>query len=782
MLKKIFDPNKKYIKNLEEQAIQVEEKAEEMSKLSDEELKQKTVEFKERYNKGESLNDFKIEAFAVCREAAKRVLGMEPYRVQIMGSLTLHEGDIPEMKTGEGKTLTATMAVYLNALAGRGVHVITVNEYLSERDANEMGKLYEWLGLTVGLNKSSLSKEEKRDAYSKDITYSTNSELGFDYLRDNMVKTKEAKVQRPLYFAVIDEVDSVLIDEARTPLIISKSGNKPSSLYIQADQFASVLDRDEEFTYDEEKKIALLTEKGIELAEQAFNIDNLYDIQHITLNHAISNALTANFVLQKDVDYIVNEGEVLIIDSLTGRAMEGRRFSEGLHQAIEAKEKLEIKKESVTIASITFQNYFRMYEKLSGMTGTAKTEEEEFLKIYNMEVIVIPTNKPISRIDKPDLIYKTLAGKYSAIVKATEEYHKTGQPVLIGTVSVETSEVISKMLTEANINHEVLNAKNHEREAEIISKAGHIGSVTVATNMAGRGTDIKPGPGVLERGGLAVIGTERHESRRIDNQLRGRSGRQGNVGVTQFYISLEDEIMIKLGTDKLLSLMEVLKMEEDEAIEIKAVSKAVETAQKQAEGSNYEARKRVLQYDDVLREQRNIIYEERDRVLESENTWEISEKMIKETVSNLVSNFNISEEDELNYLMETLDKEVFPGLSNFKKKIIELEDKTGEKTSEFITEKVIEAYKFRTKDYSEEDIKKFERAAILHSIDVNWMKHISLMAELKEGIHLRAYGHVEPIKEYEREGFEMFGQTIAAINAYAEKCLLLTPIDKILDL
>ena len=632
ILNKVFDPNKREVKRLTKMTEQIEALATEMERLSDDELKGKTEEFKTRYQNGETVDDLLTEAFAVVREGAKRVLGLYPYPVQLMGGISLHEGNISEMKTGEGKTLTSTMPVYLNALTGKGVHVVTVNEYLASRDASEMGQLYTFLGLTVGLNVNSLSKEEKQEAYACDITYSTNNELGFDYLRDNMVLYKEQMVQRPLHYAVIDEVDSILIDEARTPLIISGSAQKSAQLYIQANAFVNTLKREEDYTYDEKTKGVQLTEAGMTKAERAFGIDNLFDISHVTLNHHITQALKAHASMHLDVDYVVQDGEIVIVDQFTGRLMKGRRYSDGLHQAIEAKEALEIQNESMTLATITFQNYFRMYEKLSGMTGTAKTEEEEFRNIYNMNVVMIPTNRPIARDDRADLIYATMDGKFRAVVEDIAERHQKGQPILVGTVAIETSEIISKYLSKKGIRHNVLNAKNHEREAEIILEAGQKGAVTIATNMAGRGTDIKLGEGVKEVGGLAVIGTERHESRRIDNQLRGRSGRQGDPGVTQFYLSMEDELMRRFGSDNMKNMMSKLGMDDTQPIQSRMVSKAVESAQRRVEGNNFDARKRLLEYDDVLRQQREIIYAQRNDVLESENLRSIVETMITSSV------------------------------------------------------------------------------------------------------------------------------------------------------
>ncbi|HSO59138.1 MAG TPA: preprotein translocase subunit SecA, partial [Paenisporosarcina sp.] len=606
VLNKVFDLNKRDLKRLEKVTDQVEMLADEMEALTDDQLRAKTDDFKARLASGTVLEDLQAEAFAVVREASRRVFGMYPFRVQITGAAALHEGNIAEMKTGEGKTLTSTLPVYLNAITGKGVHVVTVNEYLASRDAEEMGKLYNFLGLTVGLNLNSLNKDEKREAYAADITYSTNNELGFDYLRDNMVLYKEEHVQRPLYFAVIDEVDSILIDEARTPLIISGQAAKSAQLYKQSNALVKALRNEEDYSYDESTKGVVLTEAGIERVEKAFSIDNLFDLTHVRLNHAINQSLKAHASMHNDVDYVVQEGDVVIVDSFTGRLMKGRRYSDGLHQAIEAKEGLEIQNESMTMATITFQNYFRMYEKLSGMTGTAKTEEEEFRNIYNMNVIVIPTNRVIDRDDRADLIYASMEGKYKAVADDIAERNKAGQPVLVGTVAIETSEIISRLLTKHGIKHSVLNAKNHEHEAEIIATAGHKGSVTIATNMAGRGTDIKLGEGVIEVGGLAVIGTERHESRRIDNQLRGRSGRQGDPGITQFYLSMEDELMRRFGSDNMRAMMSRLGMDDTQPIQSKMVTRAVESAQKRVEGNNFDARKRLLQYDDVLRQQREI--------------------------------------------------------------------------------------------------------------------------------------------------------------------------------
>ena len=759
----MFDFNKKELKRLEKIADQVEALASQMASLSDEALQAKTPEFKQRYENGESLDDLLPEAFAVAREAAKRVLGLYPYRVQIMGAASLHDGNISEMKTGEGKTLTSTMAVYLNALTGKGVHVVTVNEYLATRDATEMGELYNWLGLTVGLNLNSLDKEGKRGAYAADITYSTNNELGFDYLRDNMVLYKEDKVQRPLHYAVIDEVDSILIDEARTPLIISGQAGKKAQLYVQSNAFVRMLKLDEDYNYDESSKGVTLTEAGIEKAERAFGIDNLFDLTHVRLNHAINQSLKAHVSMHNDVDYVVQDGEVVIVDGFTGRLMKGRRYSDGLHQAIEAKEGLDIQNESMTMATITFQNYFRMYEKLSGMTGTAKTEEEEFRNIYNMQVVAIPTNKPIAREDKPDLIYASMQGKFEAVAKDIAERHKAGQPVLVGTVAIETSEVISKMLSKYKIPHNILNAKNHEREAEIIAGAGNKGAVTIATNMAGRGTDIKPGEGVLEVGGLAVIGTERHESRRIDNQLRGRSGRQGNVGVTQFYLSLEDDLMRRFGSDKMKSMMTKLGMDDNQPIQSGMVSRAVESAQKRVEGNNFDARKRLLQYDDVLRQQREVIYKEREEVLNTDNMRELVENMIHESIENAVAVHTQGEQKDWN-LQGLIDYVSANLLDEGELTVADFEGLTAEQIVNVIKEVATTRYNEKEQLMTPERMREFEKVILLRAIDTKWIDHIDAMDQLRQGIHLRAYGQNDPLREYQQEGFAMFEDMVDSIR------------------
>jgi preprotein translocase subunit SecA len=762
------DLNKRELKRLDKLANQIDALAAETEKLTDDQLREKTEEFKERYQEGESLDDLLVEAFAVVREGARRVLGLYPYHVQLMGGISLHEGNISEMKTGEGKTLTATMPVYLNALSGKGVHVITVNEYLASRDATEMGELYQFLGLTVGLNLNSMSSEEKQEAYAADITYGTNNEFGFDYLRDNMVLYKEQKVQRPLYYGVIDEVDSILIDEARTPLIISGAAEKSTVLYIQANAFVRTLNKVEDYTYDEKTKSVMLTEQGISKAERSFGIENLFDMSHVALNHHINQALRANVSMHLDVDYVVQDGEIVIVDQFTGRLMKGRRYSEGLHQAIEAKEGVEVQNESMTMATITFQNYFRMYEKLAGMTGTAKTEEEEFRNIYNMNVIVIPTNMPIIRDDRADLIYASMDGKFRAVVEDITERYKKGQPVLVGTVAIETSELISKLLLKKGVRHNVLNAKNHAREAEIIAEAGHRGSVTIATNMAGRGTDIKLGEGVVELGGLAVIGTERHESRRIDNQLRGRSGRQGDPGVTQFYLSMEDELMRRFGSDNMKSMMSKLGMDDTQPIQSKMVSRAVESAQKRVEGNNFDARKQLLQYDDVLRQQREIIYKQRDEVLESENLREIVEGMILRTIQRNVDAHTPGSEDEEDWnLGGIVDFVNATLLHEGDIKVEDLRGKDPEEMTEIIFAKVKERYDEKEAVLSSEQMREFEKVIVLRAVDSKWIDHIDAMDQLRDGIHLRAYGQIDPLREYQSEGFMMFENMVTSIEEEA---------------
>ena len=764
ILKKIFDGNERQLKELRPTVEQIEALEKGFESLSDSDLKNKTTELKQRVENGETLDDVMVEAYAVVREASKRVLNMRPFPVQLMGAIVLHGGNIAEMKTGEGKTLASTLPAYLNALSGDGVHIITVNEYLADRDAKEMGQLFEFLGLTVGLNVSGLSKEEKRKAYEADITYGTNNEFGFDYLRDNMVLYKEQMVQRPLNFAIIDEVDSILIDEARTPLIISGSARKSASLYQQANSFVRGLKKEQDFSYDEKTKGVQLTEEGITKAESFFNIDNLFDLKHVTLTHHINQALKAHASMHRDTDYVIEEGQVVIVDQFTGRLMKGRRYSDGLHQAIEAKEGLQIQNESMTLASITFQNFFRMYNKLSGMTGTAKTEEEEFRNIYNMDVVAIPTNKPIIRDDRPDLIFKTMDGKFKAVIEDIKSRHEAGQPVLVGTVAVETSEVISALLKKRGVPHNVLNAKNHYREAEIIENAGQQKAVTIATNMAGRGTDIKLGDGVKDLGGLAVIGTERHESRRIDNQLRGRSGRQGDPGVTQFYLSMEDDLMRRFGSDNMKAVMDRFKMDDAQPIESKMVSKAVESAQKRVEGNNFDARKNVLSYDDVLREQREIIYQQRYDVIDSDNLKDIVLNMIETVVENQVE-LHTQDEDNAKWELDGLTEYIHANLveSEYLTRS-DLSDQSPEALVSLIMDKVKEKYDVKEQDMGEERMREFEKVILLRVVDTKWMDHIDQMDQLRQGIHLRAYAQNDPLNEYRMEGFNMFEAMVQSIN------------------
>ncbi|MCD5325898.1 MULTISPECIES: preprotein translocase subunit SecA [Pontibacillus] len=773
LLKKVFgDDNSRQLKKMQRVVDQIESLEPQYEKYSDEDLRAKTEEFKERYQKGEDLNDILPDAYAVVREGAKRVLGLRPYPVQLSGAVALHEGDIAEMKTGEGKTLASALPAYLNAITGKGVHIITVNDYLATRDSSEMGQLHEFLGLTVGLNLNGMSKEEKKEAYDADITYGTNNEFGFDYLRDNMVLYKEQMVQRPLHFAIIDEVDSILIDEARTPLIISGSAQKSANLYHQADQYVRTLKEEDDYTYDEKTKGVQLTEQGINKAERFFNIENLYDLSNVSITHHINQALKAHTSMLRDQDYVVQEGEVVIVDQFTGRLMKGRSYSDGLHQAIEAKEGLQIRNESQTLATITFQNYFRMYEKISGMTGTAKTEEEEFRNIYNMNVVVIPTNKPIARDDKADMIYKSTDAKFLAVVEDIKERYKNGQPVLVGTVAVETSELISKYLDKAKVPHNVLNAKNHFREAEIIENAGQKGAVTIATNMAGRGTDIKLGDGVRELGGLAVIGTERHESRRIDNQLRGRSGRQGDPGVSQFYLAMEDELMRRFGSDNMRNMMDRLGMDDSQPIESKMVSRAVESAQKRVEGNNFDARKTLLAYDDVLRQQREVIYKQRFDVLTSDNLREIIEEMMKSTVERQVGLHTEDEMDEnwdLDALVAYLKANV---LEEGDIEASELKGKDPEEMIELIMDKVKERYDKKEEELTPEQMREFEKVILLRTVDSKWMDHIDQMDQLRQGIHLRAYGQNDPLREYQFEGFAMFEKMIAAIEEEVSKYVM----------
>ena len=759
LFKKIFDHEYKELSRFEEIANKVVALDEEMTKLSDDELKAKTEEFKKRLET-ETLDDILVEAFAVAREAAYRVIGEKPYYVQIIGGLAIHYGNIAEMKTGEGKTLTSTMPAYLNALTGNGVHIITVNEYLADRDATWMGNIYRFLGLTVGVNLRELTPSEKKNAYACDILYSTNNEIGFDYLRDNMVVKASDRVQRHLSFAIIDEVDSVLIDEARTPLIISGGQMQSANLYIQADRFAKTLKENNGYIYDEKTKAATLDAVGVSKAEQSFNVSNLYDIENTTLVHFINQALKANFSMKKDFDYVVNDGQIIIVDPFTGRLMQGRAYSDGLHQAIEAKEGVKINEETKTLATITFQNLFRMYDKLSGMTGTAKTEEEEFRDIYNMYVIEIPTNKPVARVDESDLIFATQQGKYKAIIREIKERHEKGQPILVGTVAVETSELLSSMLKKAKIPHEVLNAKNHAREAEIISNAGQKGSVTIATNMAGRGTDIKLGEGVKELGGLCVLGTERHESRRIDNQLRGRSGRQGDPGFSQFYVSFEDDLMVRFGTDRAKMMLQRVGFTEDASIQLKMISKSIETAQKSVEGNNFDMRKHLLEYDNVVNEQREIIYERRNEILDSESIHETILKTINNYITALVESHEELMGQDLNEILELVNEKL---LKN-KITLDEVSNISKEEVINYIYNKVTLEYEDKMNEHPREIVNEFEKAISLRVIDMHWMEHINSMALLREGIQLRSYAQENPLRAYTTEGFEMFEDLLDVID------------------
>ncbi|MDO4912044.1 MAG: preprotein translocase subunit SecA [Lactobacillus sp.] len=778
ILRKLYNTDKVELKKFEKIAQKVEDLGEEMAALSDEELQGKTAEFRERLSKGETLDDLLPEAFAVSREGAKRVLGLYPFHVQILGGICLHYGNIAEMMTGEGKTLTATMPVYLNALEGKGVHVVTVNEYLSSRDESEMGQLYRWLGLTTGLNLNQMSPDEKREAYNCDVTYSTNSELGFDYLRDNMVVYKEEMVQRPLNYAIIDETDSILIDEARTPLIISGEGQQATGDYIRADRFVKTLVEDKsdndaddqedhgDYKIDWPTKTIGLTRTGIKKACEHFGLENLYDVENQRLVHHIDQSLRANYIMLKDIDYVVQDGEVMIVDSFTGRVMEGRRYSDGLHQAIEAKEHVKIQEESKTQATITYQNYFRMYKKLSGMTGTAKTEEEEFREIYNMQVITIPTNRPKARIDQPDLLYPTLESKFHAVVEDIKARHAKGQPVLVGTVAIESSEKLSHMLDEAGIPHAVLNAKNHAKEAAIIMNAGQRGAVTIATNMAGRGTDIKLGPGVRELGGLAVIGTERHESRRIDNQLRGRSGRQGDPGETRFYLSLEDDLMKRFGGERVKAFLDRLSdNDDDKVIESRLITRQVESAQKRVEGNNYDTRKQTLQYDDVMRIQREIIYGERMQVISATDSLEnIIMPMIKRTIASQVSNYTNGDRKEWSidalrdFISSSIASEEFVEAIDFK-------TITPDELKEKLFAEAEKNYQNKKSIIDDPDqMLEFEKVVILRVVDERWTDHIDAMDQLRTSIGLRGYGQLNPLVEYQESGYRMFEEMISNIE------------------
>ena len=760
-LKKIFDHEYKELKKFKLIADEVFELDDKYKKMTDKQLQGCTNKLKKRLKDGETVDDILPDAFAVAREAAYRVIGEKPFYVQVLGALAIHFGNIAEMKTGEGKTLTCVMPAYLNALTEKGVHVVTVNEYLATRDAEWMGQIYRFLGLTVAVNLREMSSKEKKEAYNCDILYSTNNELGFDYLRDNMVVNAEDRVQRPLHFAIIDEVDSVLIDEARTPLIISGGVMKSANLYKDADRFVKTLRENEDYTIDEKTKDITLTDQGTEKGEKSFRIANLYDIEHSALVHHVNQALKANYTMHNDVDYVVQEGKVVIVDQFTGRLMPGRAFSDGLHQAIEAKENVEIEEETKTLATITFQNYFRMYEKLSGMTGTAKTEEEEFRNIYNMYVIEIPTNLPVIRVDAADLIYSTKEEKYKAIIAEIKRRHEKGQPVLVGTIAIETNELLSSMLKKAHIKHEILNAKNHAREAEIIAKAGEKGSVTIATNMAGRGTDIKLGEGVKELGGLCVIGTERHESRRIDNQLRGRSGRQGDPGYSQFFVSFEDELMVRFGTDRFKSILEMAGLDSERNMRSRTITRSVETAQKRVEGNNFDARKHLLQYDDVMGKHREIMYARRNEILDNEDVHNYVINTMKELIELLVrrhtNEHGVILEADCNEIVEYVNENL---LNNSNLKLSEILNKEINDIIDVIQSKVLKEYEEKIKELPDEIRKDFEKAISLQVIDNYWMEHINTMDHLREGVSLRGYANEDPLQAYIREGFELFDKML----------------------
>ncbi|SFF25085.1 preprotein translocase subunit SecA [Paenibacillus catalpae] len=782
LVKKIFgDANEREVKRLTRTVEEINGLESSITPLTDEQLRNKTEEFKARLEKGESIDQILPEAFAVVREASKRTLGMRHFDVQLMGGMVLHEGKIAEMRTGEGKTLVATLPTYLNALQGKGVHVITVNDYLAQRDSQIMAALYTFLGLTVGCNLHGLTHEEKQEAYACDITYGTNNEFGFDYLRDNMVLYKEQMVQRPLYYAIIDEVDSILVDEARTPLIISGQAQKSTELYFAADRFVSRLKQEEDYTVDIKLRNVTLTEAGVEKAEKAFGIENLFDHANVTLNHHVQQALKAHVIMKRDVDYVVNEDEVVIVDEFTGRLMAGRRYSDGLHQAIEAKEQLKVQNESMTLATITFQNYFRMYRKLSGMTGTAKTEEEEFKRIYGLEVIQIPTNRSLIRKDLQDVVYKSENGKFKAVVEEIVERHKNNQPVLVGTISIENSERLADMLKKRGVAHKVLNAKFHAEEAEIISRAGQAGAVTIATNMAGRGTDILLGEGVADLGGLHIIGTERHESRRIDNQLRGRAGRQGDPGSSQFYLSLEDELMRRFGAENIMGMMDRLGLEEDQPIESRLITRAVESAQKRVEGSNFDTRKVVLQYDDVMNQQREVIYKQRRDVLYSENIREIVMEMIVPVIEHVVdahTEGDIPEEWDLQEIADYANSNLVPE-DTFSKD--DLWGKEKEDIVELIKGKVVAYYDEREAELGAETMREFEKVVVLRAVDSKWMDHIDAMDQLRQGIHLRAYGGTDPLREYQFEGFEMFKEMIYSIQEEVAKYIMKARVESNLE-
>ncbi len=779
LIKKIFgDSNEREVKKLLSTVDYINELEAQMMKLSDEELRGKTDEFIARLANEETFEQILPEAFAVVREASKRTIGLRHYDVQLIGGMILHQGKVAEMRTGEGKTLVGTLPVYLNAIAKKGVHVVTVNEYLANRDAHEMGKIYQFLGLTVAVNLAGMPHADKQQAYACDITYGTNNEFGFDYLRDNMVLYKEQIVQRPLQFALIDEVDSILIDEARTPLIISGQAAKSTELYYAADRFVKKLNSEEDYTIDIKVKSAALTESGVAKAERAFGIENLYDHTHILINHHITQALKANMIMRADVDYVNQDEQIVIVDEFTGRLMSGRRYSDGLHQAIEAKEGLEVQNESMTLATITLQNYFRMYRKLAGMTGTAKTEEEELRKIYGLDVVVVPTNRPMIRNDKADVVYKTVTSKYRMVVEEIAAKHKVGQPVLVGTTSIESSEHLAQLLKRKGVPHKVLNAKYHEQEAAIIAEAGQRGAVTIATNMAGRGTDIVLGEGVVDLGGLHIIGTERHESRRIDNQLRGRAGRQGDPGSSQFYLSMQDELMRRFGADNVMGMMERLGFEEDQPIESKLITRSVESAQKRVEGNNFDLRKVVLQYDDVMNQQREIIYKQRREILYSENIRDVVLGMIDGVIERIVATHCPPQEVPEDWDLEAI---VEYGNGTFLREGMvqqsALEGKESEEIVEYLKQVVRTFYSEREAQLPAEFIREFEKVIVLRAVDSKWMDHIDAMDQLRQGIHLRAYGGADPLREYQFEGFAMFDEMNHTIQEEVAKYVMKAQVE-----
>ncbi|MBA1333995.1 MAG: Protein translocase subunit SecA [Firmicutes bacterium] len=781
ILAKVFgDPNNREVKRLNRTVEQIEALGPEISALSDEQLKAKTGEFRERLQHGESLDDLLVEAFAVVREAAARVLKMRHFPVQLLGGIVLHQGRIAEMKTGEGKTLVATLPAYLNALTGEGVHIVTVNDYLATRDSQWMGEVYRFLGLEVGLIVHGLDFEDRKRAYGADITYGTNNEFGFDYLRDNMVIYKDQMVQRGLNYAIIDEVDSILIDEARTPLIISGASEKSTKLYSIVDGFVKGLRLEEHFTIDEKANTVTLTEEGVKKAEHFFNVENLADPENMEISHHINQALKAHNLMKRDIDYVVKDDQVIIVDEFTGRLMFGRRYSDGLHQAIEAKEGVRVERESKTLATITFQNYFRMFKKLAGMTGTAKTEEDEFRAIYGMDVVVVPTNMPMIRDDMPDLVYRTTEGKFKAVVDEIAQRHSVGQPVLVGTISIEKSELLSRMLAKKGIRHEVLNAKYHEKEAQIIAQAGQRGAVTISTNMAGRGTDIVLGDGIKDIGGLHVIGTERHESRRIDNQLRGRSGRQGDRGSSQFYISLEDDLMRLFGSEKIMGMIDRLGFDDSQPIEHNILSKAIENAQKKVEARNFDIRKHVLQYDDVMNKQREVIYAQRRRVLEGEDIKDQIMEMLGDVIDGMLDIYTTGsqypEEWDIKGLQEYAENIFLPKNSL---KIADVEELTREGLREMLMEIALKVYDNKEQKIGSERMRELERVILLRVVDMKWMDHIDSMDQLRQGIGLRAYGQEDPVRAYQVEGYDMFHEMIKTIKEDTIKYLYHVQLEQI---